>query len=749
MIGKIKAGKKDVGAWFYRAVPSDINEGSFRNGMLVPDMIHSTASESFEEFVQGAWDGLQSEIAKYMSDKAGYTDFGTSPWTRKGSIFKSVWGDFTASLFPMGIVSLVDAGINLGYGFNTTMRMRKSADMYFTGPGEYVDADSFVGKAKGNATKQQTDANGNPVDVRKKAVPVVIDHRNGAVVAVTKEGEQTLADAKASGAEALKVVVVNDEGGDATFSKRPVSDENLNKWALINGAKISGNDTLVFPDGETMDAFVKDFGTTENLYEAKSAGEGAYTLSYMDEDRNITRLKVTTDQSLETREPDSKYSDVMSSEIPHKASAMDMASYIKSRERDTVLDKVRSGMGVGNGDARAVEMADALIVTSEATHIPSGTLADNIRVSVDASDVDQMSAILRAGTERGFSGKGLDDFAKSHLGKINGWTERKDGKYVIHLTRNATESTIVHEMGHVMRGLLGSDKERLAEFESIYGIKGSAWIGDVKSNSDGTFLLGGKAYKTFSDAQAVAVANEERFANDFVRYMKEGVAPTEGLRDVFSQMKTILKGLLGVYAQDLDPAVRKAFEDLYAQNDREKAGGVGTGTLMESVEESDNPVSFRENREALAKFDGQIQGHDTGKKYKANEFYTAYAHTPLVYRELGYGDLPFILFKSKVNQILAMPGEHAGTGTPHGDSVGIGTIREAVHGLSDPVAVFDSVDKDGNRRAGQFVVLVDVLDSKGKEVVGKRKLIAHSERMGRAVSYEHEGTENGVRASFP
>ena len=32
MIGKIKAGKKDVGAWFYRAVPSDINEGSFRNG---------------------------------------------------------------------------------------------------------------------------------------------------------------------------------------------------------------------------------------------------------------------------------------------------------------------------------------------------------------------------------------------------------------------------------------------------------------------------------------------------------------------------------------------------------------------------------------------------------------------------------------------------------------------------------------------------------------------------------------------
>lgn len=88
-----------------------------------------------------------------------------------------------------------------------------------------------------------------------------------------------------------------------------------------------------------------------------------------------------------------------------------------------------------------------------------------------------------------------------------------------------------------------------------------------------------------------------------------------------------------------------------------------------------------------------------------------------MYRELGYGDLPFVLFKSKVNQILAMPGEHVGTGTPHGDSVGIGTIREAVRGLSDPVAVFDSMDKDGNRRAGQFVVLVDVLDSKGKEVV--------------------------------
>jgi hypothetical protein len=363
-------------------------------------------------------------------------------------------------------------------------------------------------------------------------------------------------------------------------------------------------------------------------------------------------------------------------------------------------------------------MADTILTVSGLTHIPSSTLADNIRVATNTTADDERKALFAAANARGLRGDEADTFVEKQIGKLNGWKENNgDGKYTIHLTRSATESTIVHEMGHIMRELLGNDADRLTEFESIYGKKGSTWVTDVVDNKDGTYSLGGLSFASYQAAYKKAVENEEKFANDFVRYMKEGVAPTEGLRDVFSRMKTILKGLLGIYAQDLDPAVRKAFEDLYAQNDREKAGGAGTGTLMESVEESDNPASFRENQETLAGFDGQIQKHDTGKKYKANEFYTAYAHTPLVYRELGYGDLPFVLFKSKVNQILAMPGEHVGTGTPHGDSVGIGTIREAVHGLSDPVAVFDSVDKDGYRRAGQFVVLVDVLDSKGKEVV--------------------------------
>jgi hypothetical protein len=155
------------------------------------------------------------------------------------------------------------------------------------------------------------------------------------------------------------------------------------------------------------------------------------------------------------------------------------------------------------------------------------------------------------------------------------------------------------------------------------------------------------------------------------------------------------------------------------------AGTFNPGTdniLFQTIERNYNPKNFKENQESLDKFDKQIEKHDTDKRYKANEYYTAYAHTPLVYRELGYGDLPLVLFKSKVNQVLAMPGKPAGKGTPYGDTIDIGIIRKAVHGLSDPLAIFNSVRRDKDTKTykavpGSFVTLVSAVDKKGNPVV--------------------------------
>ena len=82
---------------------------------------------------------------------------------------------------------------------------------------------------------------------------------------------------------------------------------------------------------------------------------------------------------------------------------------------------------------------------------------------------------------------------------------------IIHLTRHADVSTMIHELGHYWRRGLNTKDSKVIE----------DWIGSAFKNWD--------------------VPNEEMFARGFEKYMREGVAPTEELGDLFDQAKVYME----------------------------------------------------------------------------------------------------------------------------------------------------------------------------------------------------------------
>ncbi|MFA6735045.1 MAG: hypothetical protein WCS71_08125, partial [Sphaerochaetaceae bacterium] len=589
------------------------------SGNVILDAAKSIHNESFEEGVQQFYDEFTYWVAKFASNQTNETRFDMDWKSDLWDILKDGMKTYVQSLGPMTLAAGGDAVLNLGTGANITRKMQAEADSMFADSkqGVAVDINSvFIGKHEmgGNRISDEsdvnTDLNGSEksdantdlsseddeyirihhldetgrtksadeikagyLKQKREPITVVQDERTGAYIPLNDSDKDVVSDLQNAGVGAVKVRVVSAK--DGTMESSEYTGETVNRLALQLGASIAKDDqnTIVLPDQESVDAVAQDLRENETVYEedVDTKTGGPVTLYLLDEDGKSVKITLSAEQELQTIEPDQKYIDRI--EAPHIASTMSLENYARKRERDTVMEKVKAGMG-GGDPLRVTEMADTILTVSGLTHIPSSTLADNIRVATDATEEDEWNALMTAAKERGYSGDAAVEFAEKQAGKLNGWKENNGGgRYTIHLTKSATESTIVHEMGHIMRELLGNDKERLAEFESIYGKKGSTWVTDVVDNKDGTYSLGGLSFASYQAAYKKAVENEEKFANDFVRYMKEGVAPTEGLRDVFSRMKTILKGLLGIYAQDLDPAVRKAFEDLYAQNDREKAGG--------------------------------------------------------------------------------------------------------------------------------------------------------------------------------
>jgi hypothetical protein len=120
-----------------------------------------------------------------------------------------------------------------------------------------------------------------------------------------------------------------------------------------------------------------------------------------------------------------------------------------------------------------------------------------------------------------------------------------DGRALFKVFESANASTIPHELGHLFRRDL--DDAQLLTVKN--------WLGDAGIKVD---LSNGK----FIGDQAVEA--EEHFARGWERYLREGYAPTEGLKKVFEQFKTWLKQVYkSVKGSDIDVPISKEMRELF------------------------------------------------------------------------------------------------------------------------------------------------------------------------------------------
>lgn len=154
---------------------------------------------------------------------------------------------------------------------------------------------------------------------------------------------------------------------------------------------------------------------------------------------------------------------------------------------------------------------------------------------------------------------------------------------------NADPSTFFHETGHITLEMLGdlASKEGASE--------------GLKSDYQGILdWLGAK------DRQSVTVEQHEKFARGIEQYLREGKAPSEGLRPVFQRIKY---WLMGVYRHarelkvQLNPEIRGIMDRLFASEaeieQARKTMGDGGGLFATAKDMGVSDEMFQKYREAI------------------------------------------------------------------------------------------------------------------------------------------------------
>lgn len=135
----------------------------------------------------------------------------------------------------------------------------------------------------------------------------------------------------------------------------------------------------------------------------------------------------------------------------------------------------------------------------------------------------------------------------------------KDGMAVLHLFNNADASTIVHELGHIMRRQLEKfDKPGLAAIEKHFGVTNGKWTVDA----------------------------EEAFSKSFESYVMTGKAPSARL---LSPFETIKQAMLDVYrgVRDMRIPVHDDVKELFSKmltTERERGKPLISTTAEQGLE---------------------------------------------------------------------------------------------------------------------------------------------------------------------
>jgi phospholipid N-methyltransferase len=136
----------------------------------------------------------------------------------------------------------------------------------------------------------------------------------------------------------------------------------------------------------------------------------------------------------------------------------------------------------------------------------------------------------------------------------------EQGRALIRGFKGADLGTLAEETGHVFaRDLEGEDAQTAAQF---MGFKDAEELTGLRQQFDAGQLSG--------DTEARYRAGEEKFARAWQEYLKDGNAPTEGLRKVFEQLKQMLvqvyAKMRGYLRDEITPEMRGVFDRLLSED---------------------------------------------------------------------------------------------------------------------------------------------------------------------------------------
>jgi len=213
-----------------------------------------------------------------------------------------------------------------------------------------------------------------------------------------------------------------------------------NRVALATGGKLA--------DGRVVYATTEDLATAAKLINPIGT-DGTRTL-FRDENGAVVSLQLGVQQEgMEVTEPDMSYYE--DPEAPHPLARMTKERALEVQERQMIKDAIGDVVTHTEGrisDADLEASVDAVKLFAETLGMPTDEL-------VGKGVVFRLENKIK--TAKGRSARGAVENISI------------DGKkqYVIHLSKDADVTTIVHEMAHVFRGMASA--EQLRDFRSYYG----------------------------------------------------------------------------------------------------------------------------------------------------------------------------------------------------------------------------------------------------------------------------------------
>ncbi|HKM08750.1 MAG TPA: hypothetical protein VJ869_17465, partial [Sphaerochaeta sp.] len=537
-MGVVEVGSMEFFPW-YRQINSYFTTGELAKQLergLVAGLKNffwegakGTASEAMEEGVQtGLGLGFEN-ILRAMAKKKG-AKFEQIPI---GDIARDMARDTWEAGKSMVLTSFLTAGIGQSV-VGIKMNAQSSKNFNRSKTSFTIDKSFIDTKTDPNAPVIGTLNKDQQAEAAEPTIlePIKIVQDGHRAIPINAEELQKARDAESRGSEVYEVEVV-----DSSPIGADQQETLINQAALSTDGQILDENTIVYETTEDRDRGV--FLLAPNV-ESYKKNDDSMDLIIRDENGEISTISLkVAEEGMELTSPDaSKFTNPYA---PYSLARVTADQALVWQEKNIIRKAIGDAVAHTKGriSPQALEASvDAMKIVSDTIGVPVDELLKNDLV---------FKLVTSEDGERG-------------------WTEDNitvDGKkqYTIGITERGDAKTIIHEIGHFLRGT--ATKEQLAEFTQHYGQgKEGVWIEDINQVGD-KFFIGDTEYATRDEAFAEIEVNEERFAEDFVTYFATGIAPTEGLAKVFERMKNVLKAMMEQYKWEIDPEVKAAFDSLF------------------------------------------------------------------------------------------------------------------------------------------------------------------------------------------